>query len=74
MSENNKNNPDSQIILQLNQILPTELNSSNISEERIDQIISRLEKAIQKMDILSSLPENASVKSEEKGSSSPLTK
>ena len=73
MSENNKNNPDSQISLQLNQILPSKFNSSDMSEERIDQIISRLEKAIEKMDILSSLPENTSVKSEEKGSSSPLT-
>ena len=71
MTEKNKNN--SEISLQLNQILPPEINSSNISPERIDQIISRLEKAIEKMDILSSLTEDSSIKSEEKESSSPLT-
>ena len=73
MSENNKKIKTSQIPSKLNSILPSELNSSNISPERIDQIISRLEKAIEKVDILSSLTENSSVKPEEKESSSPLT-
>ena len=58
----------------INSIFPSELNISNISPERIDQIISRLEKAIEKVDILSSLTEkNSSGKSEEKETSSPLT-
>ena len=48
--------------------------SSNISSENIDQIISRLEKAIEKVDILSSIVEkNSLMKSVEKESSSPLT-
>ena len=50
------------------------LPSSNISSENIDQIISRLEKAIEKVDILSSIVEkNSLMKSVEKESSSPLT-
>ena len=73
MSEKNKESRFSNITSQLNSFLPNELNSSNISPERIDQIISRLEKAIEKVDILSSLSENSSVKAEEKKSSSPLS-
>lgn len=58
----------------INSLFPSDLNTSNISPEGIDQIISRLEKAIEKVDILSSLTEkNSSMKSEEKETSSPLT-
>jgi len=58
----------------INSLFPSDLNTSNISTEGIDQIISRLEKAIEKVDILSSLTEkNSSMKSEEKETSSPLT-
>ena len=58
----------------INSLFPSDLNTSNISPEGIDQIISRLEKAIEKVDILSSLTEkNTSMKSEEKETSSPLT-
>ena len=58
----------------INSFFPSDLNTSNVSPEGIDQIISRLEKAIEKVDILSSLTEkNSSVKSEEKETSSPLS-
>ena len=73
MSETNQEKGTSVISPKLNSFFPSELNSSNISQVKIDQIISRLEKAIEKVDILSSLSTNSSVKSEEKESSSPLS-
>ena len=73
MSEKNQEKGASVISPKLNSFFPSELNSSNISQVKIDQIISRLEKAIEKVDILSSLSTNSSVKAEEKESSSPLS-
>ena len=73
MSETNQEKGTSVISPKLNSFFPSELNSSNISQVKIDQIISRLEKAIEKVDILSSLSTNSSVKAEEKESSSPLS-
>ena len=73
MSETNQEKGASVISPKLNSFFPSELNSSNISQVKIDQIISRLEKAIEKVDILSSLSTNSSVKAEEKESSSPLS-
>ena len=73
MSETNQEKGASVISPKLNSFFPSELNSSNISQVKIDQIISRLEKAIEKVDILSSLSSNSSVKAEEKESSSPLS-
>ena len=73
MSETNQEKGTSVISPKLNSFFPSELNSSNISQLKIDQIISRLEKAIEKVDILSSLSTNSSVKAEEKESSSPLS-
>ena len=68
------NNPDKKgtiISPKLNSLI---FPSSNISSENIDQIISRLEKAIEKVNILSSIVEkNALMKSDEKESASPLT-
>ena len=53
---------------------PSMINSSNITPENIDSIISRLEKSIERIDLLSSLAEKkSSMKSEEKESESPLT-
>ena len=72
MSEN-INNSKKSTISAMNSIIPSDINSPNFSPERIDQIISRLEKAIEKVDILSTITENSQIKYEEKESSSPLT-
>ena len=66
MSENKNQN------ISLKNIIPSDINSSDMSPEKIDQIISRLEKAIGKVDLLTSLNDNASNYYEEKESIPPL--
>ena len=76
MSENNSDKKSNIISPKLNSLIfpSSTLNSSNISSEKIEQVISLLEKAIEKVDILTSLVEkNSLMKSEEKESASPLT-
>jgi len=63
--ESIQNNP-------LTNIIPSGLHPSEMSPEKIDQIISRLEKAIGKVDLLSSLSEKTSNNYEEKESLPPL--
>ena len=70
MSEN-KNDGNKENI-SLKNIIPSVLHPSDMSPEKIDQIISRLEKAIGKVDLLSSLNEKTSNNYEEKESIPPL--
>ena len=70
MSENrNDGNKEN---ISLKNIIPSGLHPSDMSPEKIDQIISRLEKAIGKVDLLSSLNEKATNNYEEKESIPPL--
>ena len=64
-NESIQNNP-------LTNIISSGLHPSEMSPEKIDQIISRLEKAIGKVDLLSSLSEKTSNNYEEKESLPPL--
>ena len=70
MSENKKESEIQNISLK--NIFTSDINSSIMSPEKIDQIISRLEKAIGKVDLLTSLNENTSNIYEEKESIPPL--
>ena len=64
-TENDNNNP-------LHTIIQSELQISDNSPTKMDQIISRLEKAINKVNLLSSLNENISKNYEEKESTPPF--
>ena len=61
-NDNNNNN------ICLKNIIPSGIHPSDLSPEKIDQIIFRLEKAIGKVDLLTSLNENTSNNYEEKQS------
>ena len=61
-NDNNNNN------ISLKNIIPSGIHPSDLSPEKIDQIIFRLEKAIGKVDLLTSLNENTSNNYEEKES------
>ena len=66
MSENKNDNNNNNISLK--NIIPSGMHPSDLSPEKIDQIIFRLEKAIGKVDLLTSLNENTSNNYEEKES------
>ena len=66
MSENKNDNNNNNICLK--NIIPSGIHPSDLSPEKIDQIIFRLEKAIGKVDLLTSLNENTSNNYEEKQS------
>ena len=66
MSENKNDNNNNNISLK--NIIPSGKHPSDLSPEKIDQIIFRLEKAIGKVDLLTSLNENTSNNYEEKES------
>jgi hypothetical protein len=66
MSENKNDNNNNNISLK--NIIPSGIHPSDLSPEKIDQIIFRLEKAIGKVDLLTSLNENTSNNYEEKES------
>ena len=66
MSENKNDNNNNNISLK--NIIPSGIHPSDLSPEKIDQIIFRLEKAIGKVDLLTSLNENTSNNYEEKQS------
>ena len=66
MSENKNDNNNNNICLK--NIIPSGIHPSDLSPEKIDQIIFRLEKAIGKVDLLTSLNENTSNNYEEKES------
>ena len=70
MSEvkNDNNNQN----ISLHKIIQSDLHSTDMSPEKIDQIISRLEKAIGKVNLLSTLNETASNNYEEKDSTPPF--
>lgn len=70
MSENKNDNEKKNNFLK--NIIPSGLNASDLSQEKIDKIISRLEKAIGKVDLLSSLNEKISDNYEEKDSTLSL--
>ena len=69
MSEN-KNDKNNNISIK--NIISSGIHPSDLSPEKIDQIIFRLEKAIGKVDLLSSLNDNTSNNYEEKESIPPL--
>ena len=70
MSEKKNDNNNQNI--SLHNMISSGMNSSDISPEKIDQIISRLEKAIGKVDLLSSIKENIINNYEEKESTPPF--
>ena len=70
MSEKKNDNNNQKI--SLHNMIPSGMDSSDISPENMDQIISRLEKAIGKVDLLSSLKENIINNYEEKESTPPF--